>query len=283
MTQTIAGRFLGGAVHVADVLHLRWAITGVVHRLPPPVRLRLRWLQVRTGYMHGLTLVPEQALEQSYESALQLLGIDRDDAPRVYLEFGVYVGTTMSCMYHAAAATGTKNLRLVGFDSFQGMPDGAEQLDDQRWTAGQLFADMDLTKTNLERLGVDVDRVELVPGWFDDTLTGETRRRLGLDRADVVMVDCVLSTSTQLALEFLVPLIAERAIIYFDDWATADLADRGMGERVAFEAWLAAHPEFAAKERDELRYNDDTRAFLIERLAVAETASSEEPALPTVS
>jgi hypothetical protein len=282
MTQTIAGRFLGGAVRLVDILHVRWALTGFVHRLPPSARLRLGRLQVRTGYMHGLTLVPEHALQQSYETALRLIGLDRGKVDGVYLEFGVFVGTTMSCMYQAAVQAHVSDLRLIGFDSFQGMPEGVELQDDQRWSTGQLYADLPLARSNLERLGVDLDRIELVPGWFEDTLTDEGRRRLGLARVDVVMIDCVLSTSARLALDFCTPLIGDRAIIYFDDWAAAGLADRGMGERAAFEAWLAAHPEMVASEIESLRYNDDARAFMVDRMPVAEAEDVEERSTPSV-
>ena len=48
----------------------------------------------------------------------------------------------------------------------------------------------------------DNGRVELVPGWFDESLTDETRSRLGIERASVIMMDCVLEASTLTALEF---------------------------------------------------------------------------------
>jgi hypothetical protein len=267
MTHSIPVRFLGGALRLADILHLRWAITGIVHRMPPGVRLRLGRLQVRAGYMEGLTLVPEHELQRSYEAALDMLGERTRAESGAYLEFGVYVGTSMACMYRAARGVGAKQLRFVGFDSFQGMPEGVEEQDDQRWRTGQLYSDIKLTRDNLTRLGVPVDGIDLVPGWFEDSLTDETRERLGITRAAIVMVDCVLSSSTRYALEFCTPLIGDGTIIYFDDWAASDLADRGLGERAAFEDWLIAHPEMSASEVASLQYNDDVKAFLVARTA----------------
>jgi O-methyltransferase len=265
MVQSIGSRILGGAVRVADLLHVRWVITGIVHRLPPSVRLRLGRLQVRLGYMHGLTLVPERELERSAEAALRLIGSDATGVGSAYLEFGVYVGTSMSCMYRAATRVGATELRLIGFDSFQGMPQGVEREDDERWHRGQLYSDIELTRKNLARLGVPLERIDLVAGWFEESLTDETRRRLGVTRAPIVMMDCVLSSSTRLALDFCTPLMADRTIVYFDDWNVRDLADRRLGERAAFEDWLAAHPEMTAEEQPALHYNDDVRAFLVMR------------------
>jgi len=269
MTQTLSARFLGGAVRLVDVLHLRWMLTGIVHALPPPLRLRLGRFQVRVAYMHGLALVPEQELQRSYQAALALLGDDATAPGATYLEFGVFVGTSMSCMYHAATRSGHTGLRLVGFDSFQGMPEGVERVDDQVWHPGMLHSDLALTHQNMQRLGVETSRIELVPGWFEDTLSEDTRQRLGIRTATVVMFDCVLSTSARLALDFCTPVIGDRAIFYFDDWNVRDLADKHLGERAAFDEWRAEHPEFTTEELPALQYADEAVAFLVSRNATA--------------
>jgi O-methyltransferase len=265
MTQSIGGRFVGWAVWVIDKLHPRGPVSRLVHGLPPRSRLRLAKLQVRLGDLQGLTLVPELDLQRSYEAALRLLGTDVRTSSSAYLEFGVYVGTSMACMYRAASRVGASGLRLVGFDSFLGMPEGLEAEDDPRWHAGTLYSDLELTRRNLARLDVPLDRIDLVPGWFEESLTDGTRNRLGLERASVVMVDCVLSSSTRVALEFCAPLIRDRTIVFFDDWAELDLADRGLGERAAFDAWLVDHPELSAKELPALRFDTKSRAFMISR------------------
>jgi O-methyltransferase len=264
---TFAGRALDGAVRVASALHLRWLLRETVRRLPPSLRVRLNKAQVRMGYMQGLTKVPEDAVIGSYRAALELMGPELDEPGAAYLEFGVYVGTTLSCMYHAAAGRSAPVPRLVGFDSFQGMPEGVEEQDDHRWRAGDLYSDLELTEANLVKLGVPLESVELVPGWFEDTLTDETRKRLGIERAPIVMVDCVIASATATALSFLTPLIRDRSLIYFDDWAAADIHDQGLGERAAFEDWLAQHPEFSAEELPALQYWSDVRAFMVSRRA----------------
>ncbi len=276
---TLGGRFLAGGVRVADVLHLRWAVRRSLSLLPPPVRLQLGKLQLRLGYMQGLTLVPEAELEKADGAALRAAGLGQgaDGAGSSYLEFGVFVGTSMACMYRAAERAGATGLRFVGFDSFQGMPKGVEQVDDGRWHPGELYSDIDLTRQNLNRLGIPVDRIELVPGWFEATLTPEHRAKLGLERVSVVMMDCVLSSSTRLALDFIEPLIRDRTVIIFDDWNALDLADRGLGERAAFEAWLHEHPDLRAEPIRALHYQHDSEGFLVTRVAAVDGAQPTEP------
>ena len=266
---THGARLLGGVVRLADALCLRSVLRRAVLALPQSLRVRLIQIQVRTGYVQGLILVPEAGLESSLRAALALLAPDLALPGSAYLEFGVFVGTSMACMYRAASAASATGLRLIGFDSFQGMPAGVAEQANGRWHKGDLYADVALTRANLRRLGVPEHRVELVEGWFEDTLNDETRSRLRVDRAAVVMVDCVSASATKLVLGFVAPLIRDRAIVYVDGWALADLADGGLGKREAFESWIASHPELAAEDLPALRYASDARALLITRTADA--------------
>jgi O-methyltransferase len=250
---------------MVDRLHLRPALRWIFQRLPRSVRSRLGLLQVRLGLMEGLIKVPEAELVDRLTATLQLLGPETLGPGAAYLEFGVYVGTSMACMYRATESVAVDRLRLIGFDSFQGMPE--DEGHDGIWTLqpGQLYSDLRLTNANLRRLGVPKGRVEFVPGWYDETLTAENRDRLGVKRAPVIMMDCVLESSTRTALDFCTPLITDRTVIFFDDWAAAHLDERGLGEARAFELWLADHPDMEATPRPDLGYGRDSQAFLVTR------------------
>ena len=191
MVSKVLGRLIRAWARLLHALHLFWIVRWVANHLPPRVRLRLSKVQLRLGYMQGMVLVPEDRLPETFATALRYLGKDSADVPGVYLEFGVYIGTSLACMYQAATAVGADKLRIIGFDSFEGMPDGVEQEDGSRWHKGELFSDLSLTRQNFARLNVPLTRVELVPGWFEDSLTAETRERLGIATVDIVMVDCV--------------------------------------------------------------------------------------------
>ncbi|HEY7826909.1 MAG TPA: class I SAM-dependent methyltransferase [Candidatus Limnocylindrales bacterium] len=263
---SLARRF----VRLLHALHLFWIARAVVNRLPPRLRLWISRLQVRLGYMAGLTLVPEVALQRSFEGALRLLSPAQAKGPAtaepaVYLEFGVFIGTSLACMARAADQLGASGLRIIGFDSFEGMPVGGAGERRPGLGTGELYSDLALTRANLRRLGIAPGRVELVKGWFDTSLTVATRERLGLAQANVVMIDCVIESATRTALDFILPLVTERTVIFFDDWSVFDFEERDLGEKAAFEAWTAAHPELVVERRPELEYDTDARTFLVGR------------------
>jgi O-methyltransferase len=193
----------------------------------------------------GPKLVPEAELRGAYERALDLLA-DGTGPPELgdYVEFGVCHGTSMTCMAHASKAAGVANMRLIGFDSFEGLPEGVENEDGGEWRSGDFRSSERLARRNLKSAGVTDDRYVLVRGWFEDTATSETAARLGVERVSVAMIDCDVYSSAVTSLAFLAPLLADRAVLFFDDWNAGGLAEKGAGERRAFDEFLAAHPEY---------------------------------------
>jgi hypothetical protein len=157
-----------------------------------------------------------------------------------YLEFGVYNGSSMSVAYAAIEAAGLTGSRLIGFDSFEGMPHGDQQDDAGVFNGGQLYFDEASARANMRRNGVDLGRVTLVKGWYDDTLNDATVARLGLKRTSLVMIDCVIYPSTVAVLRFIEPLIGDSAVLIFDDWARRDTHLKGQGQKRAFDEFLAA-------------------------------------------
>jgi hypothetical protein len=141
-----------------------------------------------------------------------------------YLEFGVFRGETFRNAIRAArqasrgAAGGAFMGRFIAFDSFAGLPKVASMGNGANpYGAGEFAA----SRADFERtLGSLLARcpVEVVAGWFADTLTPATAERLQLRRAAFVNVDCDLYESAVPVLEFVTPLLQTGTIIYFDDW-----------------------------------------------------------------
>jgi hypothetical protein len=236
-----------------------------LNRLPPNLRDGIieHELRLRMQIGRPVKLVPEERFTGCCERAFGLLG-EHDETSSLgdYVEFGVYAGTSMISAFRALERLQLHHVRLLGFDSFQGLPPTASDDDDGYWTPGMFKSDVERVRRRLARAGIAPGRAQLVPGWFDETLTARTRERVGLRKASLIMMDADLYTSTKTAFEFCLPAIHDAVVVLFDDW-WPDLAARNLGETRAFDEFRAAHPEFVVTEFD--AYKPEARAFLLTR------------------
>jgi O-methyltransferase len=236
-----------------------WGIAAIPRRI---------WRRVWRDYLHpaGIgawrPLVPLAEFSRTVEQALDRL-LEREEGERLgaYLEFGVSRGTSMACMHGVLARRPElAHVRLLGFDSFQGLPTEAAG---EGWRPGMFHSTLGATRRYLARNGVRIgDRVHLVKGWFDATLTPATAERLALRKASLIMFDCDTYASTRRALEFSLPLIDRQAAVIFDDWG-AGVAVKGIGQREAFREMVGDTGEFTAEPLPV--YRATARAFLLTR------------------
>lgn len=174
-----------------------------------------------------------------------------------YLEFGVYRGESLTEAYHALdcgrrdhAAYGYDSPeyqrwrasppRFFAFDSFEGLPAGtAERPVD--FGQGAFGCSEVEFNANLARDGVDLTRVITVPGFYDQSLTQDLKRRLKLEKAALVMIDCDLYESTVPVLNFLTDLVGQGTVVIFHDWFRFK-GRPDCGEQRACREWLARNP-----------------------------------------
>ena len=178
-----------------------------------------------------------------------------------YLEFGVFYGNSLISAHRALDSIGARHSRLFGFDSWEGLPPEAAVDDGGYWKPGEFGMDYYVAREYMTQEGVDWNRTTLVRGWFDDTLTDAFARNHGIRKASIIMVDCDIYLSTRTALAFCGPLIQDRAVLFFDDWFAGGLAEKGMGEKKAFDEFLAEHPEFTASDFGE--YGNNSKVFAV--------------------
>lgn len=115
------------------------------------------------------------------------------------VECGVYQGRTVTLLGQWAAG------RMIhGFDSFQGLP--------QAWSALEPAG----SYSTGGRLPSVPDNVELVPGWFADTLPEFAAAQQA--PVALVHVDCDLYQSTCEVLSALGPLLGPGSILVFDEY-----------------------------------------------------------------
>ncbi|HYD49996.1 MAG TPA: class I SAM-dependent methyltransferase, partial [Terriglobales bacterium] len=163
-----------------------------------------------------------------------------------YLEFGVFRGETFRNAVRAARQgfRATRHGRFPGrffaFDSFQGLPRVESTSDGNLFAAGDFAS----SRQQFERTIAAVrpgSSIEVVGGWFGETLTPEAAARLGLQRAAFINIDCDLYESTVPVLEFVTPLLQTGTVLYCDDW----FSHRGSaahGEARAVREWLERNP-----------------------------------------
>jgi O-methyltransferase len=210
----------------------------------------------------ALQYVPPQPLTAKFTSVLSYLQKHSRYPIGDYFEFGVYNGTSMSCMNAALMALGLDHVKLIGFDSFLGLPREVESDDGGVWSAGLFSCPKDYTIQNLRSKNVDMNRVQFVEGWYKDTLSSSYPISLISTRASVVMIDCDAYSSAVLALNFISPFLSDISAIFFDDWRLNDLDVKGMGEYRAFSEFLLSHEqEFAVIGFG--KYNRKSRVFIV--------------------
>lgn len=141
--------------------------------------------------------------------------------PSFPLEFGVYSGASINVIAdHIGADT-----RVYGFDSFEGLPeDWRGTMTKGRFAVGSLPA----VRSN----------VELIKGWFSDTLAPFRETVLAGRTIDFIHMDCDLYSSTRTVFEEIGSLLAEDAVIVFDEFFNYPGWEHH--ERRAFEEFLVS-------------------------------------------
>jgi hypothetical protein len=244
----------------------RWRADALYTRLPYRMRVWILERRNRARANLGLSFVDTGRLTASYRRAWELLlAEDPTAATGEYLEFGVYYGSSIACMHDALEGLGLRQVRIFGFDSFEGLPDSADKETASPWLPGQYRSSLELIRKFLHKRGVPMDRVTLIKGWFS-SLSPALGSEHGLTRASIVNFDCDLYSSTREALAFAGPLLGRCAIVYFDDWHAAGMAEKGEGQRRAFEEFLSENSGIAVREIDGLEYNSRARIFMVSRL-----------------
>lgn len=165
-----------------------------------------------------------------------------------YLEFGVHKGRSLITAYRLSTRYNL-SMKFYAFDSFGGLPaiTGVDAQGFSEFSPGEYSCSIKNFRKNLVRGGVDLMRVSLIPGWYDQTLKKETKKNLSLKKASIILVDCDLYESTVPVMNFITDYIQEGTIIIFDDW----FSFRGnphRGEQRAFREWLEKNPSFQAVE-----------------------------------
>ncbi len=170
--------------------------------------------------------------------ALSFNGIDGD-----YAEFGV--GPTSFPLAFSESRRANYRCHLWAFDSFQGLP-RPQGLEDEhpKWREGWLRTPLDQFKDICLRNGIPERDYDIVPGFFQDTISIEKPSSVLPTNISLAYIDCDLYSSTKAVLKFLSSRLKQGMIIAFDDyycWTKLTIS----GERRASTEFFDGNEKFA--------------------------------------
>ncbi len=162
-----------------------------------------------------------------------------------YLEFGVWEGHSFDLSLRAAAkflpGKSENGPRFFAFDSFKGLPSPDLQKDGNAFQEGEYKAALECFQRNIGKAARRFE-VQVVPGFYEESLTPDVISRFKLSKAAFVNIDCDLYDSTLCALRFITPLLRTGSVIFFDDWFFSG-GDMTRGEAGACAEWLKENPQ----------------------------------------
>ena len=130
------------------------------------------------------------------------------------------------------------NRKFLGFDSFSGLPKPSHiDKDHHLFKEGRYDCSKEEFIKIIKDAQVDINRVQLIEGFYKDTLSDQLKLSLKIKKAAIIMIDCDFYDSTTKVLEFIVDLLQNGTLIIFDDWFNYK-SDPNKGEQRACKEWL---------------------------------------------
>ena len=214
-------------------------------------------------------LIRRDPRSQTFFSAIDFVNYEQVAGDIV--EFGVFTGISLALLAkaHSFDPKGMTR-RIVGFDSFDGLPPSAEE--HARWHEGACRTSHgwhpfvpegarvtpDITHELFAACGLPAP--DLHEGHFD-----RTARRLfpaPYGAVAVAHLDCDLYESTKSALESIGPALQDGTVLLFDDWFHYR-GNPAKGEARAFREFLDAHSEWTSTHYRS--YSTFCNAFILSR------------------
>lgn len=226
-------------------------------------RFSVRRLRYSIPFIYFSQLFKRFPYEEMLENAMVYVSENKVEGD--YLEFGVYEGNTFSSAYHNAQIGNLKSMRFYAFDSFEGLPKDIRGVDAKgfkQFKGGEFCLSLNEFKKEISSRGVNLNKVIIVKGWYDEVLNEKTKAKLKLKSAAVVWVDCDLYESTIPVLNFIKDYLVDGSVLIFDDWFLFRGAPT-RGEQRAFREWLDKNPSIKATQFCRFGWNGNS--FIIHR------------------
>lgn len=180
-----------------------------------------------------------------------------------YMEFGVFTGSSFNFAIKANKKIekifGELNCEFIGFDSFKGFGNINEEDRNPSFQNKTFYVNENKVIKNIEKMAKG-QKFRLIKGYYQETIKNKTTEDFKIGNCRVVMIDCDLKESTNLALEFIRPSIQLGTIILFDDYLYYK-GSISKGECGAFMEFQEKYPQI--KFRRSFDYGYSGRAFIV--------------------
>jgi len=177
----------------------------------------MRFLRLMLAVKPRYTMVTNKNLITLYNLVQQ---INSRNVAGDIVECGVWNGGSAAIM-GLANATQKKNAinrSIWLFDSFQGLPQATQkdgEMERQRYFEGWNKGDTRKVKQVFTKLGVSLDNVKIIPGWFNDTL-----KTAAVEHIAVLHIDADWYDSVKLVLDVFYDKVVPGGFIILNDYNT---------------------------------------------------------------
>lgn len=172
-------------------------------------------------YAKQAPYITEQMNRQIYEFFQNAFGYLLGSGLRGdYHEYGCFSARTFRIVLSEARRWELDAMRFYAFDSFSGLPEPENKPVLESWSKGAMAMSKREFLSLIDEQGINMDKVEVVEGYYSDTLTPQRQQKL-LEtgrRIALLNIDCDLRESAESVLSFIPPLIQDGTLIYLDDW-----------------------------------------------------------------
>ena len=181
-----------------------------------------------------------------------------------YLEFGVFTGSSFNYAIKVnkkiETIFGKSNCEFIGFDSFKGFGEVKKEDIHPGFKDNIFSVNERKVIKNINKIAKG-EKIKLIKGFYQETIKYKTTIDLGIpNKSRVVMIDCDLKESTELALKFIKPSLQEGTILIFDDFLDFK-GSMEKGECGAFENFKRENPNILFRRAFDYGYRG--RAFIV--------------------
>jgi hypothetical protein len=160
-------------------------------------------------------------------------------------EFGCASGESFLNLYFQFSKLINPPPHFYLFDSFEGLPAMDSKTTHADWKKGAYCFSQKEFLERMDFLKVPRKAYTLTKGFFEQSLTPETRSALGIGPLALVHIDCDLYDSTFVALRFIESQLQSGTLLLFDDFYCSKGSPE-LGESGAFKQWLSENRTWKA-------------------------------------